>query len=232
MQTPDVAEQFKLNASAAQALRRQFDAHRVTVASVVGPAGSGKTSVIESLLLRLDPRVRVGVIIANLGADRQVARVAQHGTPTIAIHADNLTADLLAESLPQFDLRALDLLLVESHGNNLSPVEFDLGHHLRIGVFSAAGGHDKLIEYPFLVSDSDLLLLTKCDLLPHVTFDMDVFNADVARLKPGLPVIHTSTRQNQGIDTLLKWLEFHAPLKKQAPSPPPLFQPFCKWFQE
>ncbi len=224
--------QFKSNWLAAQMLRKRFEAQGVTVASVVGPAGAGKTSLIEALLLRRDPQTRAAVMIANLGADRQVARIAQHGIPAVPIQTDNLTAELVGESLGQLDLPQLDLLLIESHGNNVSPVEFDLGHHLRIGVFSAAGGHDKPVEYPFLVSESDLLVLTKCDLLQLVTFDFDVFNNDVARLKPGLEVIRTSIRRNEGIDTLSKWLEFHAPLKKRTPSAPPLFQPFTKWFQE
>jgi hydrogenase nickel incorporation protein HypB len=232
MNTSTVGAQFKSNSLAAQSLRRRFDAHRVTVASVVGPAGSGKTTMIEAVLLRQDPKTRTAVMIANLGADRQVARIAQHGIPAVPIQTDNLTAELVSESLAQLDLPELDLLLIESHGNNASPVEFDLGHHLRIGVFSAAGGHDKPVEYPFMVCESDLLVLTKCDLLPLVAFDFDVFNDDVARLKPGLEVIRISIRRNEGIDTLLKWLEFHAPLKKRGSSAPPLFQPFTKWFQE
>jgi len=232
MNTSLLAEQFKSNCLAAQALRKRFDSHRVIVASVVGPAGSGKTSMIEALLLRLDPNVRAAVIIANLGADRQTRRITQHGFAAVAIQTDKLTAELVGESLSQFDLRALDLLLIESHGNNLSPVEFDLGHRLRIGVFSAAGGHDKLVEYPFMVCESDLLVLTKCDLLPLVSFDFDVFNDDIARLKPGLELIRTSIRRNEGIDTLLKWLEFHAPLRNRASSTPTLFHPFTNWFQE
>ena len=227
-----VAERFRSNSLAAQSLRKRFDAQHVVVASMVGPAGSGKSSVIEALLLRLDPKVRTAVFIANLGANRQTSRITQHGIPAVAIQTDNLTAEIVAESLSQLDLPALDLLLIESHGNSMSPVELDLGHHLRIGVFSAAGGHDKLVEYPFMVSDSDLLVLTKCDLLPYVAFDFEIFNDDVARLKPGLEVICTSTRRNEGIDTLLKWLEFHAPLPKRRPLAPPLFHPFTKWFQE
>jgi hydrogenase nickel incorporation protein HypB len=232
MSTSLLAEQFKSNSLAAQALRKRFDSHRVIVASVVGPAGSGKTSMIEAWLLRLDAKVRAAVIIANLGADRQTSRITQHGSAAVAIRTDNLTAKLVGESLSQIDLRDLDLLLIESHGNSVSPVEFNPGHHLRIGVFSAAGGHDKLAEYPFMVSESDLLVLTKCDLLPLVTFDFDVFNDDIARLKPGLEVIRASIRRNEGIDTLLKWLEFHAPLRKRVSSSPTLFHPFTNWFQE
>jgi len=232
MNTSTVGEQFKSNSLAAQTLRRRFDAHGVTVVNMVGPAGSGKTSVIEAVLLRLDPNMRAAVVMANLGADRQITRIAQHGIPAVSIKTDNLTAELVSESLAQLDLSALALLLIESHGNNTSPVEFDLGHHLRIGVFSAAGGHDKPVEYPFMVCESDLLVLTKCDLLPLVAFDFEIFNDDVAHLKPGLEVICTSIRRNEGIDTLLKWLEFHAPLKKRGLSGSPLFQPFTKWFQE
>jgi hydrogenase nickel incorporation protein HypB len=100
-------------------------------------------------------------------------------------------------------------LLIESEGNAHSPVEFDLGHHLRASVFSVAGGDDKATEYPFLIAGSDVVLLTKMDLLPVVTFDFNVFNQDVVRIKPKMAIIQLSVQSNQGISQWVEWVESH-----------------------
>jgi len=230
MKPPISKERIEHNNLIAQANRKDFDAAHVTAVSVVGPADSGKTSIIEALLSRLDPKIGAAAIIANPTADREVARIIRHGYQAVPLLTDNLTSLQVRETLPRFDLHQLDLLLIESVYDPLSPVEFDLGHHIRIGVCSAADQDAKVAEYQLLITTSDLVLLTKTDLLPLVTFNFDVFCQGVQRLKPGLDVIQTSVHRNQGIDTWLKWLEFHARSNKRSSSAPRLFHPFAKWF--
>jgi len=207
MKTVALKERFELNSRVAQANRNDFDAAGVTVITVVGPAGSGKTSAIEALITHLDPNVRVAVMIGNLAAERQVARIARHGCPAVPIATDNVTAIHVREAIGQLNLQHLDLLLIEAAGNALSPVEFDLGQRLRVSVFSVAGGDDKATEYPRLVAGSDLVLLTKTDLLPYVTFDFEVFGQDVNRLKPELNVLLSSTQTSQGFNSWLGWID-------------------------
>jgi len=207
METFTLNERFELNSQIAQANRKDFDAAGLKVISVVGPAGSGKTSAIEALLTRLDPKLRVAVMVGNLAAERQVSRITRHGYQAVPLITDNLTAVHVRETLGQLDLHDLDLLVIEADGNALSAVEFDLGHHLRVSVFSVAGGDDKATEYPFLVAGSDLVLLTKTDLLPFVTFDLHVFCQDVKRLKPGMEIIHASAQSNNGIEAWVRWVE-------------------------
>ncbi|MGD0462209.1 MAG: hydrogenase nickel incorporation protein HypB [Tepidisphaeraceae bacterium] len=222
-------ERFELNNQIAQANRKDFDAAGLTVISVVGPAGSGKTSAIEALLTRLDPKVRAAVMVGNLAAERQVSRITRHGYQAVPLITDNLAAIHVRESLGQLDLQHLDLLVIEADGNALSPVEFDLGHHLRVSVFSVAGGDDKATEYPFLVAGSDLVLLTKTDLLPYVTFDIQVFRQDVERLKPGLNIIHASAQSNQGIEAWVGWVESHLFSGVQNRRNARMFNPLMSW---
>jgi hydrogenase nickel incorporation protein HypB len=196
----------ELNERAARANRENFDAAGVTSFTVVGPAGSGKTSIIEGLLLRLAPPLRSAVIMANLAADRQISRIMRHGYQTVPIKADTLAASHIRDVLPQLNLPDLDMLFIEVDGNSVSPVEFDLGHHYRIGVFSAAGGDDKANEFPQLVAKSDLVLLTKIDLLPFVHFDSRVFAEDIARIKPDLPVLQLSVQSGEGFSQLREWI--------------------------
>ena len=207
MKTFALNERFELNSRIALANRKDFDAAGLKVISVVGPAGSGKTSAIEALLTRLDPKLHVAVMVGNLAAERQVSRITRHGYQAVPLITDNLTAVHVRETLCQLVLQDLDLLVIEADGNALSPVEFDLGHHLRVCVFSLAGGDDKATEYPFLVAGSDLVLLTKIDLLPFVTFDLQVFCQDVQRLKPGLDIICALAQSNKGIEDWVGWVE-------------------------
>jgi hydrogenase nickel incorporation protein HypB len=226
MKAVTLAERFELNNQIAQANRKEFDAVGLKVISVVGPAGSGKTSAIEALITHLDPKVRVAVMVGNLAAERQVARITRHGSQAVALITDNVTAVHVRESLTQVDLQHLDLLIIEADGNALSPVEFDLGHHLRVSVFSVAGGDDKATEYPFLVAGSDLVLLTKTDLLPFVTFDPQVFCEDVKRMKSDLNVIHASAQTNQGIKAWVGWVESHLTLEARNRRNARMFDPF------
>jgi hydrogenase nickel incorporation protein HypB len=229
MKTVTRNERFELNNQIAQANRKDFDAAGLTVISVVGPAGSGKTSAIEALLTRLDPKIRVAVMVGNLAAERQVLRITRHGHQAVPLVTDNLAAVHVREALSQLDMRNLDLLVIEADGNALNPVEFDLGQHLRVCVFSVAGGDDKATEYPFLVAGSDLVLLTKSDLFPYVTFDIQVFRQDLERLKPSLNIIHTSSQSDQGIEAWVRWVQSCLFSKFHNHGNTKAFDPFVGW---
>ncbi|MGA3065549.1 MAG: hydrogenase nickel incorporation protein HypB [Tepidisphaeraceae bacterium] len=206
---PQYPTRFDLNSQIARANRATLDAAGVTAISLVGPAGSGKTTLIETLLTRLNPKLRMAAIVGDLAAERQVERMTRHGCRAIPLVTDNLAAINLREALGGLNLNELDLLLIESEDNAHSPVEFDLGHHLRASVFSVAGGDDKATEYPFLIARSDVVLLTKIDLLPSVKFDFKVFNQDVMRVKAKMPIIQLSLQSNQGIGQWVQWVEAH-----------------------
>jgi hydrogenase nickel incorporation protein HypB len=228
MKTFTLNERFQLNSQIALANRKDFEAAGLKVISVVGPAGSGKTSAIEALLTRLHPKLRVAVIVGNLAAERQVSRITRHGYQAVPLITDNLTAIHVRETLGQLDLHNLDLLVIEADSNALSPVEFDLGHHLRVSVFSLAGGDDKATEYPFLVAGSDLVLLTKSDLLPFVTFDFQVFCQDVQRLKSCMDIICASAQSNKGIEDWVGWVESHVCPEIKDRGDGQMFHPFVK----
>ncbi|HEY1923016.1 MAG TPA: hydrogenase nickel incorporation protein HypB [Tepidisphaeraceae bacterium] len=224
------AERVAVNSRVAQANRSAFDAAGVTVVSVIGPAGSGKTSAIEALLRRIDPTFRVGVIIGNLAAQRQVSRITRHGYQALPLVTDNVTAVHIRDSLSRFDLERINLLIIEADVNALNSVECDLGQHRRVCVFSVAGGDDKATEYPFLVAGSDLVLLTKTDLLPYVSFDFKVFVEDVKRLEPHVDIMRASAQTFHGIKDWATWVESRVfpPFDNRAAAAA-MFDPFVNW---
>jgi hydrogenase nickel incorporation protein HypB len=207
MNAVNFKSRFDLNNQIARDNRAKFTAAGVIAVNLVGPAGSGKTSLIESLLSRLSPIIRSAAIVAELAAERQVERIARRRCKAIPLVTDNLTAIHIRDAIAQLNFGELDLVLIESEGNAHSPVEFDLGQNFRASVFSVAGGDDKATENPFLVAGSDLVILNKIDLLPLVKFDLSVFMQDVTRIKPKVPIIQTSVESAQGIDRWVEWVE-------------------------
>jgi len=198
-----------MNGQAASANRRDFNASGTTAIAIVGPAGSGKTAIIEELMRRLSPALPCAVIMCNPAADRQISRITRHGFPAVAIEAEHISASRVREALPKLDLAGLGILFIEVDANALNPGDLEFGQHFRVGVFSAAGGDDKGNEFPFLVSGSNLVLLTKVDLLSLVKFDLSSFSADIARIAPNLPIVQVSVLSGRGLQQFAEWTVSH-----------------------
>jgi len=101
-----------------------------------------------------------------------------------------------------------------------------------VAVFSVAGGDDKAAAYPRLVAESDLVLLTKADLLPYVNFDLELFTSDIQRLNPTLEVIATSARTGEGLQQWEQWLMRHWSPSKAHRASGRLTDPASDWLVE
>jgi len=229
MNPPTLTNSSDLEGQAAKANRHDFDAAGVTVIAVVGPAGSGKSSIIEELLLRMAPPLRIAVMMCDAAADRHITRITRYGYPAVAVNTKRASAVCVREALPKLDFSGLDLLLIEVDGNSIDSTEFDLGHHFCIGVFSSAGGDDKANDFPLLITSSDLILLTKLDLLPFVTFDLQAFTHDVNRIKPGVSILRVSVHSGKGIKEWLEWTEDHRLANSAQHHSNRVFDPFVSW---
>ena len=144
-----------------------------------GPVGSGKTSLIEVLLPRLQEQgYQVAVITNDL----------------VNIEA----AEWLEAEFPE-----LDLILVESGGDNLaSTFSFDLVDYWMF-VIDVAGGDDIPRKRGPGVLRSNLLVINKADLAPHVRVDLDSMMTDARGVRDGRPVVLTDCHRGKGIDELI-----------------------------
>jgi len=200
-----LAAKFKANSQTAVSNRKTFALAGTTVISLVGSAGSGKTALIEAAV-RLAHNTKFGAIVGNLASPRDAERLQRLGVRAIPVLTDNLTAEHVHEVLEEFEAESCDVLFIESSGNVESPVEYDFGQAVRVAVFSVAGGDDKAAANPRLVADADLIVLTKADLLPYVTFDLNSFRSDVTTLNPEASIITTASMSSRGFDEWLAWL--------------------------
>ncbi len=200
---------FEKNENAARDNRRRFDERGVTCLNLLGGAGSGKTSILEAVLPLLSGSLRVAVLEGDLATTRDAERIAKLNVPVAQLLTDggcHLTATLVQHGLDRVPLGDIDLLVIENVGNPICPANYDLGEHARISVLSVSEGADKPSKYPLLFKDAALVLLTKCDLLPHTDFDIAQAEADVRRVNSGCEIIRTDTRRPTGLDRLAEWI--------------------------
>jgi hydrogenase nickel incorporation protein HypB len=199
---------MKLNDELAAENRRLLREHGVWCFDLIGAPGCGKTALLEATLGRLAGELTVGIAVGDLATARDAERLAQHTDHVVQINtgrACHLEAHQVRRAMDQLPLAELDLLVVENVGNLICPVGFDLGQHLKVGMFSVSEGDDKAAKHWTLVHAASLILLNKTDLLPHIPFDRDKFHADVAQLNAEASVMELSATAG-ALDAWLDWL--------------------------
>jgi urease accessory protein len=187
---------------------------------VGGPVGSGKTQLVEALLpLAAAADVRVAVITNDLVTREDAERVQRSGLidpalvvgvetgacPHTAIREDPSMNQAAAARLEE-EHGPLDLLLLESGGDNLAATFSPELVDYWIYVIDTAAGDDIPSKGGLGVLQSDLLVVNKIDLAPHVGADLDRMREDVARARPGRPSLFTSLRGPAGADEVFEEL--------------------------
>ncbi|MFG5383704.1 urease accessory protein UreG [Yoonia sp. R2-816] len=184
-----------------------------------GPVGAGKTTLTAALARALKEQVSLGVITNDiytqedaealmrmqiLPADR-VMGVETGGCPHTAIREDasiNLAA--VAEMRGRHD--DLELVLIESGGDNLSATFSPELADVTVYVIDVAAGEEIPRKGGPAITRSDILVINKTDLAPHVGASLDVMARDAARMRGDLPVVFASLRHGDGVDEVIRLL--------------------------
>jgi hydrogenase nickel incorporation protein HypB len=197
------------NQRIAAELRERFRQHRVFCINLISSPGSGKTSLLERTLERFPRDTRVAVLTGDIQTENDARRLAKFGFPVRQITTGgtcHLDARMIEKHLADWDLGALDLLLIENVGNLVCPSSYDLGEYAKIVLLSVTEGEDKPLKYPSIFSKAELCVLNKIDLLPYVNFDVTLARANATRVHPGMDILEVSCTTGQGLDTWLTWL--------------------------
>jgi urease accessory protein len=207
-------------------------AGRAVRIGVGGPVGSGKTALVAALARALAPRLNLAVVTndiyttedadflrrAGVLAPDRIEAVQTGCCPHTAIR-DDITANLDAVELLEERFGDLDLVLVESGGDNLTAV-FSRGLVDRqIFVVDVAGGDKVPRKGGPGVTTADLLVINKVDLAPLVGADLDVMVADAHRMRGALPVIAQSLVETPQAPQVAHWvLAQVAAVRGEAPA--------------
>ena len=205
--------------------RAHFDAHGVLTINLMSSPGAGKTALLEATIAALRDRYRIAVIEGDLETDNDAARIRAQGVPALQITtgtACHLDAELVHRALHELPLSGLDLLFIENVGNLVCPASFDLGQHLNVTLLSVTEGDDKPAKYPVIFRASDLVVLSKADLLDVLDdFDPARAAASLRALGRDTPMIRTAARRSPALGPWLDWLEQElARPRVLTPAPP------------
>jgi urease accessory protein len=197
--------------------RADADVLRVGVG---GPVGSGKTALIDSLCKRMRDRYDIAVVTNDIYTredaeflirsqalpKERIRGVETGGCPHTAIREDasmNLAAiDGLMEEFTE-----LDMIIVESGGDNLAATFSPELSDLTLYVIDVAAG-DKIPRKggPGIMR-SDLLVINKIDLAPHVGASLEVMDRDARKMRGDRPFVFTNLKTGQGVDQVIAFIE-------------------------
>ncbi len=197
------------NDALAENNRATFVARRVLALNMVSSPGSGKTTLLVRTLSALLGTIPLAVIEGDQQTDNDAERIRATGVPAIQINTGkgcHLDAGMIGRALGQLALQDDSLLFIENVGNLVCPAAFDLGEAAKIVVLSVTEGEDKPLKYPDMFRAASLMLLNKCDLLPHLSFDVAQAEANARRVNPRIEIIHVSATTGAGISAWLEWL--------------------------
>jgi urease accessory protein len=185
-----------------------------------GPVGSGKTSLMDALCKRLRETYEIAAITNDIYtkwdaeylirsgalAPERIAGVETGGCPHTAIREDasiNLAA--VADMMKKFP--ALDLILIESGGDNLAATFSPELADITIYVIDVAGGEKIPTKGGPGITRSDLLVINKIDLAPYVGASLEAMERETKRMRGTRPFVLSNLRTGIGLEQIVRFIE-------------------------
>ncbi len=197
------------NNAYARANRERLAERGIFALNLVSSPGSGKTTLLVKTIEMLKGRRTVAVIEGDQQTSQDAERIRATGAPAIQINTGkgcHLDAHMVGHAMEKLALADDSLLAIENVGNLVCPAAFDLGEAHKVVILSVTEGEDKPIKYPDMFRAASLMLLNKCDLLPHLAFSVDRAIDYARRVNPGIQVLQVSATTGQGMDAWLAWI--------------------------
>ena len=204
------------NSRIAKENRKLFDDHNLTVINLMSSPGAGKTTLLEQMGTHFAGQMKIGVIEGDIQTTLDAERVAAAGLEAVQIETDgacHLDANMIQNALENLDLATLDLLIVENVGNLVCPAEFNVGENLKVMMLSVTEGDDKPYKYPLMFRESQVLLISKVDLLPHLRCDIEKIKEAARSINPDLIIFEISAYTGQGLDDWHNWIREQTTIK-------------------
>lgn len=184
-----------------------------------GPVGAGKTTLTAAIARALHPHLSIGVITNDIYTQEdaealmrlqilpqdRVIGVETGGCPHTAIRED---ASINLAAIDELRKRHadLDVVLIESGGDNLSATFSPELADLTIYVIDVAAGEEIPRKGGPAITKSDLLVINKTDLAPHVGASLDVMHRDSERIRGQRPFVFCALRHGKGVDAVIDFI--------------------------
>ena len=201
---------FADNDEDADKIRKELKGKGVYLLNLMSSPGAGKTTTLIGTLKRIQDKVRVAVMEADIDSDVDAVKIRKAtGIPTIQLHTGgmcHLDAEMTRQGLDNVALSDVDLVILENVGNLVCPAEFDTGAVRNAMILSVPEGDDKPLKYPLMFSVCDLVLVNKVDVMPYFDFDLDKCREYVRMRNPKARIIPICAKTGEGLDDFADWL--------------------------
>lgn len=190
--------------------RSRLEDAGVVAVNLMSSPGSGKTTLLVETIKALQGQMPMAVIEGDQQTSNDAARIRETGAPALQINTGkgcHLDAEMVSQALDHIELPRNGILFIENVGNLVCPAGFDLGEARRVVVASVTEGEDKPLKYPEMFASADAMVVSKCDLLPHLDFDLSAYIKNARQVKPRLDVVTSSVRGAPGLEHWLQWLK-------------------------
>ncbi|MDO6763195.1 urease accessory protein UreG [Agarivorans sp. 1_MG-2023] len=197
---------------------------------VGGPVGSGKTALLTALCRELKDRFNLAVVTNDIYtkedaqfllrndalAEDRILGVETGGCPHTAIRED---ASMNLAAIAELNRRhkGLDLVLVESGGDNLSATFSPELSDLTLYVIDVSAGDKIPRKGGPGITKSDLLIINKTDLAPHVGASLEVMDRDAKKMRGERPFVFSNLKTNKGLQDIINFIIEQGMLEETSP---------------
>lgn len=200
---------LKANDFVAESIRKKMAEGPILLINITSSAGSGKTTLLQETARRIGDKVKMKILVGDLETERDADRLRETGIDALQIVTGgicHLEAQMVWQAMESLDLEGVELLIIENVGNLVCPASFDLGEDYRVTLIATTEGDDKPKKYPRMFLTSEMMLVSKVDLLEYLPFSVDAVVADARDVNPDIKVLEVSSTKNVGIDEWCDWL--------------------------
>ncbi|MFZ2103720.1 MAG: hydrogenase nickel incorporation protein HypB [Oricola sp.] len=189
--------------------RTFFADHGILALNLVSSPGSGKTSLLVKTIEMLGERLKSYVVEGDQQTANDAERIRATGAPAIQINTGkgcHLDGHMVGHAVEHLEPADGSVVFIENVGNLVCPAAFDLGEAHKVVILSVTEGEDKPLKYPDMFAASDLVLINKTDLLPHLDFDVEQAISNARKVNPAIKVLKVSARSGEGMEGWIAWI--------------------------
>lgn len=189
--------------------RGWFKGRNILALNLMSSPGAGKTALLTRTINDVKNNLTISVIEGDQETINDAKKIQATGCKVIQINTGtgcHLDAAMIEKGLQQLNPPLNSVVMIENVGNLVCPALFDLGENLKVVILSITEGEDKPIKYPHMFRASEVMLLTKIDLLPYIQFDVQKCIEYAQQVNPQIQIFQVSALTGTGLENWYEWL--------------------------
>lgn len=189
--------------------RGWFKGRNILALNLMSSPGSGKTTLLTRTINDLKHKLSISVIEGDQETANDAKKIQETGCKVVQINTGtgcHLDAAMVERGLQQLHPPLNSVVMIENVGNLVCPALFDLGEQAKVVILSVTEGDDKPIKYPHMFRASEVMILTKIDLLPYVPFDVQRCIEYAQQVNPEIRVFQVSALTGTGLQSWYNWV--------------------------